>query len=175
MKIRVSFAKACGIILVLFGCVTVRPCRAQDLTPRAYVITPVHTNAVVLTYSFKDGSVLFNPTLPITNSTGKLNVTMFSFYHTLSFFGRSANITAILPYTVGTFQGDVNGKPGSIYRSGLLDSIFRFSVNLKGGPAMTVKEFSTWRQKTIVGVSVRVEAPTGQYDPTKLVNPGTNR
>jgi hypothetical protein len=175
MKVMFSLAKACGIILALLLCVAVRPCHAQDLTPRAYVITPVHTNAVILTYSFREGSVLFDPTLPITNSTGKLNVTMFSVYHTLSFFGRSANITAILPYTVGTFQGDVNGKPGSIYRSGLLDSIFRFSVNLKGGPAMTVKEFSTWRQKTIVGVSVRVEAPTGQYDPTKLVNPGTNR
>ena len=175
MKVWISLDKACGITLALLGCVAVRPCHAQDLTPRAYVITPVHTNTVVLTYSFKDGSVLFDPTLPITNSTGTLNVTICSFYHTLSFFGHSANITAILPYTVGTFQGDVNGKPGSIYRSGLLDSSFRFSVNLKGGPAMTVKEFSAWRQKTIVGASVRVEAPTGQYDPTKLVNPGTNR
>jgi hypothetical protein len=87
MKMTDSLAKACGIILALVGCAAVRPCHAQDLTPRAYVITPVHTNAVVLTYSFIDGSVLFDPTLPITNSTGKLNVTMFSVYHTLSFSG----------------------------------------------------------------------------------------
>lgn len=29
---------------------------AQDLRPRAYVITPVHSNAVILSYAFNDGS-----------------------------------------------------------------------------------------------------------------------
>jgi hypothetical protein len=160
---------------VLCGSLCAGICQAQDLTPRAYVITPIHTNAVVLTYSFKDGSVLFDSTLPITDATGKLNVTIFSYYHSLRFFGRSANISIILPYTFGTFQANANGTPQSVYRSGLMDSIFRFSVNLKGGPAMTAKEFSAWHQKTILGASIRIDAPTGQYDPTVLITPGTNR
>lgn len=62
-----------------------------------------------------------------------------------------------------------------LYRSGLLDSSFRFSVNLKGGPAMSLKEFQSWRHKTIFGVSLRVVAPTGQYDSTKLINNSSNR
>jgi hypothetical protein len=145
------------------------------LTPRAYVITPIHTNAVLLTYSFKAGSVLFDPTLPITDANGNLSVPVLSFYHTFSFVGRSANIAVNLPYSVGTFRGNVNGTLQKVYRSGMTDSIFRFSVNLKGGPAMTASEFSSWRQKTILGVSVRLLAPTGQYDPKVLINPGTNR
>ena len=32
-----------------------------------------------------------------------------------------------------------------------------------------------WRQKTLIGVSLKVVAPTGQYDPTKLINLGANR
>ena len=32
-----------------------------------------------------------------------------------------------------------------------------------------------WRQKTLLGVSLKVVAPTGQYDPTKLINLGSNR
>jgi hypothetical protein len=32
-----------------------------------------------------------------------------------------------------------------------------------------------WKQKSIVGVSLRVIAPTGQYDPHKLVNWSLNR
>ena len=32
-----------------------------------------------------------------------------------------------------------------------------------------------WRQKTLLGVSLKVVAPTGQYDPTKLINLGANR
>src|SRR6201987_3930372 len=62
-----------------------------------------------------------------------------------------------------------------VYRSGLLDSSFRFSVNLKGGPAMSIKDYLASKQKTILGESLRVVAPTGQYDGTKLVNNGSNR
>jgi hypothetical protein len=40
---------------------------------------------------------------------------------------------------------------------------------------MTVKEYSGWKQKTIVGASLRIVAPTGQYDSTKLINWGNNR
>jgi hypothetical protein len=56
-----------------------------------------------------------------------------------------------------------------------LDSFFRFAVNIKGGPAMSVREFQSWQQKLILGVSLKVVVPTGQYDPTKLVNNGSNR
>jgi Putative MetA-pathway of phenol degradation len=48
-------------------------------------------------------------------------------------------------------------------------------VNLIGGPSMAVEEFSKWRQKNILGVSVKLVPPTGQYDPTKPVNYGANR
>jgi hypothetical protein len=61
------------------------------------------------------------------------------------------------------------------YRSGFLPATFRFSMNLKGGPAMDVQEFSKWKQKTILGVSFKFVPLTGQYDPTKLINLGTNR
>jgi hypothetical protein len=148
---------------------------AQDLSPRAYVITPIHTNAVILTWAFYDGSVDLNGTVPVSNATGSYNVSIFSLYHTISFFGRSANITASLPYAVGNFTGQLQGGQQSLYRSGLVDTSFRFSVNLKGGPAMTPKVFSKWQQKTLIGMSLKVVAPTGQYDPTKLVNWGINR
>jgi hypothetical protein len=149
--------------------------RAQDLAPRAYIITPIHWNAVTLTYSFSDGTVLLNSSLPVPDGTALLHVPVFTYFHSLSFFGRSANITASLPYGVGHFQGKFRDNETRIYRSGLLDSSFRFSVNLKGGPAMAPKEYQSWKQKTILGVSLRIVAPTGQYDPTKLINFGSNR
>jgi hypothetical protein len=31
------------------------------------------------------------------------------------------------------------GAEQHLYRSGLLDSVYRFSVNLKGGPAMSIQ------------------------------------
>jgi hypothetical protein len=161
-------------LLVSLGAAAV-PLAAQDLAPRAYVITPVHSNAVTMTWSFYDGGVDFNGTVPIGNATGTYYVSIFSYYHSLNFFGRSANVTASLPYAVGNFQGEVSGQPTSIYRSGLLDSSFRFSVNVIGGPAMQPKEMVKWKQKRLLGLSLKVIAPTGQYSGTKLVNWGSNR
>jgi hypothetical protein len=132
--------------------VSANVCRAQDLTPRAYVITPIHTNAMILTYSFRSGSVVFDPTLPITDAAGKLSVPVFSVYHTFNFFGRSANLAFNLPYAVGNFQGNVNGTQQNVYRSGMMDLAFRFSVNLKGGPAMTAE--NSWH-----GTRRRFRAP----------------
>jgi Putative MetA-pathway of phenol degradation len=158
---------------------TIQPCSrlicAQDLAPRAYVITPVRLNAVNLTYSFFDGSIILGNAVPIAGATGRVNVQILSYYRSLNFFGRSSSVVVALPYGVGNFDGTAAGVEAHLYRSGLLDSTFRFSVNLKGGPAMGVPEFSKWRQKTLIGVSFKFTAPTSQYDPTKLVNFGTNR
>ena len=148
---------------------------AQDLAPRAYVITPVHLNSVTITWAFYDGGLNFNGTIPVSNATGTYYVSIFTYYHSLNFFGRSANFTASLPYGVGTFQGDVSEQFRSVYRSGLLDSSFRFSVNLMGGPAIQPKEFAKWKQKRLLGVSLKMVAPTGQYSGTKLINWGSNR
>ena len=163
------------IVLVFCGCFLATTSHAQDLAPRAYVITPLHSNAVNLTYSYLDGSIIFDGTVPITEATARANISILSFSHSMNFFSRTANFTASLPYGVGNFRGTVANAETLAYRSGLLASSFRFSVNLKGGPAMDVQEYSKWRQKTIIGVSIKLVPPTGQYDPTKLINYGTNR
>ena len=40
---------------------------------------------------------------------------------------------------------------------------------------MQAPQFAKWKQKRILGASLKVIAPTGQYDPTKLINWGINR
>jgi hypothetical protein len=164
---------AAASILLLLG--PLPRLRAQDLSPRAYVVTPVRTNAVTLSNVFSDGHLRFEGTVPITGATGRLNMPSVTLYHSLSLFGRSANIAATVPYGVGTFKGTVVGSEVSAYRSGLFDSVFRLSVNLSGAPAMSLGEMRQWQQGTLLGASLKVVAPTGQYDPTKLVNLGSNR
>jgi hypothetical protein len=151
------------------------PAWPQDLSPRAYVITPLHGNGITLTYAYFTGSLDFNGAVPITGATGNYSVPSFAYYHSFSFFGHSANAVGILPYGIGNFQGEVLGSQRSVYRSGLGDSVFRLSVNLKGAPAMELPQFVKWKQKTLLGVSLKVIAPTGQYNPELLVNWGSNR
>jgi hypothetical protein len=169
---RLALKRASSVAIV--ACFVHGLC-AQDLAPRAYVITPLHSNAVTLSLSFYDGSINYNGALPVADATGTYGVPILSYYHSFDFFGRSANVVASLPYGVGNFQGTVNGAGDQLYRSGLVDSVYRLSINLKGGPAMPVQKYMKWKQKVLLGASVKVIAPTGQYDPTKLVNWGTNR
>ena len=61
------------LFVALLAACPLRTVRAQDLAPRAYIITPVHWNAVTLTYSFSDGGILFNNILPVTDAHATLN------------------------------------------------------------------------------------------------------
>ena len=160
------------ILLVVLGASSLL---AQDLAPRSYVVTPLHSNAVTVTWSYYNGGLDFNGAIPVKDARGTYNVPVVSLYHSFNFFGRSANILASLPYAVGTFTGELNNQQRSVYRSGLLDFNARLSVNLYGGRAMEIPQFRKWKQKVILGASLRIVAPTGQYDPAKLINWGINR
>jgi hypothetical protein len=48
-------------------------------------------------------------------------------------------------------------------------------MNLFGAPALTPREFASYRQDWIVGVSLQVSVPLGQYDDQRVVNLGTHR
>jgi len=163
--------------LLLIGVVTglALPVNAQDLSPRAYVITPTGFNAITMTWSYFNGGLNLNGTIPVTGATGTFNIVSFTYYHSFNLFGRSANIAVSLPYGIGTFQGMLQQQQVSVYRSGLVDFGARFSVNLIGGPAMPIEKFARWKQKVLLGASLKIVAPTGQYDPVKLVNWGINR
>ena len=69
----------------------------------------------------------------------------------------------------------VDGQPETREMSGFGDPRFRFSINLFGAPALSVKEFANYQQDLIIGVSLQVSAPLGQYDNSKLLNLGNNR
>jgi hypothetical protein len=63
-----------GIIRLLFLTILaemfMHSCWAQDLAPRAYLITALHSNAINLTYSFFHGGLDFNGVVPVTGATG---------------------------------------------------------------------------------------------------------
>ena len=58
---------------------------------------------------------------------------------------------------------------------GFGDPTIRFSINFIGAPALTMKEFASYKQNLIVGASLRIGIPLGQYDDTKILNIGSNR
>jgi hypothetical protein len=149
--------------------------RSQSLVPHAYLITPTGTNVVVLSYSRLSGGLDFDGAVPITGATAETNLSVVSFYHSLDLLGHSANFTLGVPYAHAAFKGTIREIPRSSERSGTQDSYLRLAVNLLGGPAMPPAEFASWRQNALLGMSLTIIAPTGQYDPTRVINWGNNR
>ena len=148
---------------------------AQDLEPRAYSNTPVGLNFVVAGYSYSEGKIAFDPTLPIANAQYYNNTETIAYARSLDAWGRSAKFDMVLPYSEFSGHALVDGQHNERDVSGLNDPRFRFSWNFYGAPALSLKEFAGYRQDLIVGASLSVTPPLGQYDDTKLINLGTNR
>jgi len=81
----------------------------------------------------------------------------------------------IIPYGWLSGTADFQGEPGSRVVSGLGDPAVRMSVNFIGAPALTLAEFRDYKQNFILGASLQMFMPLGQYDPGRVVNLGTNR
>jgi hypothetical protein len=80
-----------------------------------------------------------------------------------------------LPYAWLSGSAKVAGKPEDREVSGLGDPQARFSYLFYGAPALSVEEFADYQSDLILGASIAVTAPLGQYDSDKVVNIGTNR
>jgi len=148
---------------------------AQELQPRAYLPSPVGLNFFSISYSANSGGLLFDPSLPVQDGHVTASSPQLAVGEALGIFGRSGQVLAVLPYVVADLSGKLNGSEQARHRSGLADALFRLAVNIYGAPAMDLREFSEYRPKTIVGASLTVTAPSGQYDPNVLINIGTNR
>ena len=150
---------------------------AQELTPRAYWPAPVGTQVTVFGYNRSNGDVVTDPALPVVGVDSRINLGLFAYVHYLSLFGRTSNILVEVPYSWGTTEGDLEGDARRRDFAGLADIGVTLSVNLIGAPALTPEDFQKLRQDPhpILGASLKVVAPTGDYDPDKLINIGSNR
>jgi hypothetical protein len=151
------------------------PSAAQELEPGAYSVSPVGLNFLVATYNWSGGDLSFDPALPVEDAEATINSAVVAYVRSLDVFGRSGNVGILVPYSVGHIQGNYIGEFTEVDRSGFRDPAVRFALNLYGAPAMDLEEFASYRQKTSVGVSIVVALPLGEYDPTKLINLGSNR
>ncbi len=148
---------------------------AQELVPAAYTPAPYGINFVSLAAAYNSGDLTFDPSAPIEDASAQIFASTLNYARTLNVAGRAANIGVFVPYVVGELEGLYIGEQAYANRSGLGDIGVRFAVNLFGAPAMSPKEFSTYRPRTLIGASLVVRGPSGEYDSSKLINIGTNR
>lgn len=148
---------------------------AQELEPRAYSNVPVGLNFLVVAYAYSDGDVATEATAPLRDGNVELHGPLLAYARSIDLGGRSGKIDVILPYGWTSGSATVLGERRHRDVSGLGDPRLRLSMNLYGAPSLSLSEFADYEPDVVVGASVQVRAPLGQYDSDKLLNIGSNR
>ena len=147
----------------------------QALEPRSYANTPVGINFVLLGYGHTEGEVGFDASVPITDAKLHIDAGLAAYARSLDLWGLSGKFLAVLPF--GETSGSATAAGQQVERNvfGLADPLLRVSVNFFGAPALSLADFPSYQQDLILGASLQVTVPLGQYNSNKLLNLGTNR
>jgi hypothetical protein len=162
-------------LLAVFLLFIIEKSQCQDLDPRAYARIPVRVTVIVAGFSYSDGGIVTDATLPVQDLNAKIGAPSLAVVRSFGLLGRTAQVSAALPYAWGKATAIIAGEQQSTSRSGLGDMRFRFSWLLLGAPAATMGEIAKAPRRTVLGFSLGISAPTGQYFPEKLINLGASR
>jgi Putative MetA-pathway of phenol degradation len=163
-------ATLCGLVFL-----APRHVCAQELEPRAYSPSPIGTTFVITGIGRSQGAILLDPSLDVDNVQGDLWIATLGAGRVFNLAGRQARILAVFPLAWGAITGDVGPQPERQDLAGLVDPRFKLSIALRGGPALSPAEFARAPRRVVVGASVTIVPPIGQYNSAQLVNLGYNR
>jgi hypothetical protein len=164
-----------GAALVVLAFAVMGTAEAQDLEPRTYSNTPVGMNFLILGYAYSQGDVTFDSASPIKDAELTVHTAVLAYARSLDVWGRSGKLDVVLPYAWVSGTAKIAGESRDREVSGFGDPRLRFSVVLYGAPALSLAEFADYTPDLLIGGSLAVTLPLGQYDSDKLVNIGTNR
>jgi hypothetical protein len=160
------------VVLGLAACGTAI---AQSIEPRSYSNAPVGVNFLLGGFAYTRGGLAFDTAVPITDANLATSSAVVGYARTLDLWGMSGKFDVIAPYSWLSGSAKYQGAPVQREVNGFADPLFRLSINFFGAPALSPSEFRSYEQDVIVGASLQVSVPAGQYDDAKLINLGAHR
>jgi hypothetical protein len=148
---------------------------AQDVQPRVYTPAPVGVNLVTVAYTYSTGALLVDKTIPIEGAESDIHGLALAYSRSIGILGMAGRADVLVPFAAGEWVGEVDRTSQTTSRTGVGDPVVRFAVFFLGAPALNREEFAGFRPKTIVGATLRLGVPLGQYDATRLINLGSHR
>jgi len=170
---RVTF----GLLACFVFCATClcTAAEAQDLEPRKYVNLPIDQNFLRVAGGYSRGEVELTPGLPLVDSDLKLAGTSLAYLRTLDVGGSAASFDMYMGYFCAQGSTVIDGtrQEGRVCGNG--DARARFTWNFIGASALQLGDFVKKEREMVVGASVQVLVPVGQYDENRVLNIGANR
>ncbi len=170
-------SRSAGQALVLVLLAAAVPANSQDLAPRAYFPAPAGTNIVALGYQYSTGDLAFDPALPISGVESDAHYALATYQRFFGAFGRTSLLQVSLPWSSSQTDGFAFGAEQRRNLSGFGDARIRLAINLAGAPTLTRESFRELLRnpQPILGASLLVSLPTGEYDEDRFLNIGSNR
>jgi hypothetical protein len=147
--------------------------RAQFTDAHSYDNTPVGVNQLEVGYAFVHGDASIDTSLVIAGANLNLNQATIGYTRYFDLFHRPIWVEAALP--LGRLRGSVTGTKIEGATAGAGDSSYALAMLLKGGPALSVAQFDSYKPTTAIGVSLALTAPTGRYNSDKILNLSSDR
>lgn len=164
-----------AFVPVIVGLLPATSASAQSIEPRAYSPAPVGTNFAILAWSGSQGAIPVDPALPLSDIDLKIDAMVAAYARSFNLFGQSGKFDVIVPMSHLTGTATYFGDPVQRDIRGMSDPLARLTILFHGAPAMEPAQFQNYRQGLLLGASVQVSIPMGQYDDKRLINLGGNR
>ena len=137
---------------------------------------PVNGNILIASYSHSGGNILIDASLPVEDLDANLNNMVLAYVRSFRLFNKLAKIDAVIPYSLGKYNANVDGFDTDVHRNGFADPLFRLSVLLLGTKPLKPQDYATHTpDKFKLGLNFRVKIPIGTYNSEYALNVGTNR
>jgi hypothetical protein len=162
------------LLLAASFCIAV-PAQAQDLEPRLYINLPIDQNFIAASYFYSSGDVDLSSSSTISDASIQLEGSILGYSRTLALADKVAKFDIKSSYSCIAGNALFSGTRRYGEECGVGDTQARFSYNFLGPLAQKAKEFRLRPRELVVGSSVQVNMPTGDYDGDKILNIGTNR
>ena len=175
MDMPLEPSRRVSVLIFYSYLLTAQPGAAQEIEPRAYSASPVGVAFAAASLVRSSESFVTDPALPLADVEVTRRIATLGLGYTFGLFSDLALLTALVPYGWGDLTPRAQGTSRPVALSGLVDARVKFTTHLRGNPAMGAQAFAKAPRRTILGASLTVAAPTGQYDRMRLINIGSNR
>ena len=164
-----------GFAAIVLASSPVRAALAQDLEPRLYTNVPLGMNFFAAGYGYSEGNVLFDPTVALENAEIEIDGPVVGYGRSIRLGPFSGKVDGAIAHVCLDGSADYEGEHVTRSVCGLSDGRARMTVNFLGAPPLSRQQYASYRQDWVLGGSLQLGLPVGDYDPTRLVNIGANR
>jgi hypothetical protein len=164
--------------LAFFGCLLLASPEAKAQVgdgARAYLPPPVNSNVLTFYQVQLNGNTPAANDIVVPRLSATTDISILQYTRSFDLWGKYVSTAAVLPYS--TFSGTVDTRlgPRPVSQSGWGDASLIATIGLKNLSPWNKEEWYKVDPGFFAGGVLQWTLPTGEYDPTRVVNIGSNR